>query len=483
MERGRAGPEERRRPRSRAPGPSGGRRRTALVVAAFALGLPGCPPGSPAPGSRLVGCERAAERVVLDADAHLDPSCVYTGGFEIPASGVELDCRGAHLRGAPEAGGRGIEIRAPEGQDLADVTVRNCHVEGFLNGVRVTREGFRSLAPGEEYRNGTRDIVIERSSLRDAHGVGLFVDGYVSGVTIRDNVVAGAGSAGIYLESGSRRNHVEHNLLLDNGHRENGPGGQRFRLLGVDVWFWGVGREGIAVDGSYENTIQGNVLSGNRAGGIFSYENCGEFPDRPSFFERRFPASDNRITGNVFLGGPNGVWLGSRMGENTFPMACSKPAYLEGPLFRVVLDRAANNTVAGNLFQGVAHGVRVEDDGTEVVGNVFVADAPDHHAVLIGTPHRTEALGRPVRGTVVLGNVSAIAGNASPYRWAHGHEDTVFGWNLAEGRRAGLCEGEPVPRQLLIFTLAFGFAAPDGTPPPAPPDLAVPTLGPLPPCE
>lgn len=469
--------------RRRGGGRPGGRALAAALVLVCGLGLSGCLPERLAPDSELIGCERAGERVAVTADSHLDPACVYTGGFDIATSGVTLDCRGARIRGEAAPGSRGIEIEAPEGSDLSDVTVRHCRVEGFLNSLRVTREGFRSLGPGEEYRNGTRDIVIERSWFQGSRGVGIFVDGYVSDVTIRDSVVTGAGSTGIYLETGSRRNRVERNLLLDNGYRENGPDGQAFRLAGVDFWFWGVGREGIAVDGSYENTIRANVLSGNSAGGIFLYKNCGEYPDRPSYFERRFPADDNRIAGNVFLGGRNGVWVGSRMGENTLPMECTDPAYVVGPVQRIVLDHAADNAVVGNVFHGVTHAIRVEDDGTEVLGNVFFADAPDHHAVLVGTPHRTDVLDRPVRGTVVRGNFSAIADNPSPYRWAHGHEDTEFAWNLAEGGLADFCEGEPVPRQPLVFVIAFTLAGPGGTPPATTPDLTVPTLGALPPCE
>ena len=70
-------------------------------------------------------------------------------------SHVTLDCRGALIRGEASPGSRGIEIEAPEGTDLVDVTVRRCRVEGFLNGLRVTREGFRDLEPGAEYRNET----------------------------------------------------------------------------------------------------------------------------------------------------------------------------------------------------------------------------------------------------------------------------------------------------------------------------------------
>ena len=212
-------------------------------------------------------------------------------------------------------------------------------------------------------------------------------------MTIRRNVITGTGSSGIYLETGSKQNRVEGNAIIDNGFRENGAGGTPFTFAGVNLWFWGVGREGISVDGSYENTITGNVLSGNSAGGIFLYKNCGEYPDSGRYFERRDPAADNLIERNVFMSGRNGVWVGSRMGENTLPMDCTDPAYVDQPALRVVLDRAPGNTVRDNEFRDVTYGVRVEDDDTTVEGNTFTGTAPDRHAVIVGTPvpHRRAA--------------------------------------------------------------------------------------------
>ena len=297
-----------------------------------------------------------------------------------------------------------------------------------------------------EYENGLADIVVEDSSFSGSRGVGIFVDGYVEGVTLRRNLVVDTGSSGIYLETGSRRSHVEGNILFRNGYRENGPGGQPFSFAGFDFWFWGIGREGISVDGSYENTIVGNTFAQNSAGGIFLYKNCGEYPDRPAYFERRYPSDDNLIEGNTFLGGTNGVWIGSRMGENTLPMDCTDPAYIDEPLRRVVHDFASDNVVRANTFVGVTYGIRVEDDGNVIEANTFSGDGPGHHAVIIGTPLRTTVLGLPVTGTQLLDNVSTIVGNTHPYRWVTGHEATVDSGNTALGAPVALCQGVEPPR-------------------------------------
>lgn len=460
------------------------RRRAAVViaVAALAAATTACKPPPPAAGSVLIGCDRAGERVQVTVSSHLDPSCTYTAGLDIRASDVTLDCQGALIQSAPGAGGRGILVSTPIDVPLHDVTVRNCTVSGFLNSLRVTRDGFRTLPEGAEYENGLANIVVERSTFRDSRGVGVFVDGYVEGVTLQNNTVTATGSSGIYLETGSRRTRVQGNHIVGNGFRENGPGGQLTTFAGTDFWFWGVGREGISVDGSYENEIVGNVIERNSAGGIFLYKNCGEYPDRPSYFERRFPSDRNLIEGNVIVDETTGIWVGSRMGENTLPMDCTDPAYVDEPLRRVVHDFASDNTVRSNVIADTTYGIRVEDDGNRIEANRFVADAPGRHAVIIGTPLRTTVLGLPVTGTVLIDNQAELAGNDFPYRWVTGHAGTTAVGNTAHGQPVELCQGVEPPRSPLIIVIAVALAGPGGTPPATTPDLTFPVLGELADC-
>lgn len=452
----------------------------AIAVLLAVASLTACEPlPPPEPGSTLLDCSQGGERVVLTASVHLDPSCTYSG-FDIVASGVTLDCRRARIVGP--SGGRGIEIIAPPDTALTDVTVRNCRVEGFLNSIRIMREGFRTYAEGEEYLTPTADIVFEDNRFFGSRGVGVYVDAYVEDVTIRGNTIDGFGSTGIYLETGSRRNRVEGNSIINGGYVENGPQGQARAFNGVQVWFWGVGREGLAIDGSYENVVVGNAFHNNSAGGIFLYKNCGEYPESPRYFERRHHADGNLIEGNTFVGGRDGVWVGSRMAENTLPMECTDPAYVDEGLTRIVRDYAADNVVRGNRFVEVTYGIRVEDDGTVVEGNTFEGSDPAQHPVIIGTPYRTDVLGEPVSGTVLVDNVSTVAGNTSPYRWVHGHDSTTEAGNTALGVPAPTCEGEDPPRRPFIFVIAVAPMGPGGTPPTTTPDLTVPVLGELPPC-
>ena len=325
--------------------------------------------------------------------------------------------------------------------------------------------------------------MIEGSKVGGSHGVGIYVDGYVTRTTIRHDVIDGAGSSGIYLEAGSADNVVEQNTIRNNGYIENGPGGQLVTFAGAQFRFWGIGREGISIDGSRRNQVIGNSFSGNSAGGVFLYTNCSEYVhQRPdTWFPRRYGADDNVISGNSFDGGINGVWVASRMGENVLPMDCSDPAYVSTAAQRISLDRAARTTVSRNTFRDVVYGVRVEDDGTTVAGNRFIAGSGSSYAVIVGTPYRTSVLAQPVRDTSIIGNRAEISGNPSPYRWVDGETGTVFTRNVADDVPVGWCSGADLPRGPFVFVIAVAFEPP-GSPVTPPPDLTVPVVGPPPAC-
>jgi parallel beta-helix repeat protein len=428
---------------------------------------------APVPGSRMIDCSQADTLVTVDASSHLDPACTWTRGVRIVASDVVLDCQGARIVG-PERR-YGIEISAPTTVALSNITVRNCYVEGFLNNVHIIREGFRDLTEGEEYDNAFSNILIEDSTLMGSRGVGIFVDGYVTGVTLRNLHIEGSGSSGVYLEAGSKDNVVDNNDIINNGYSENGPQWQEFELSGLTFWFWGTGREGLSIDGSRFNRIVDNRFSGNSYGSIFLYKNCGEFVnERPQrWWHRRYGADGNIIEGNSFTDEPNGVWIASRMGENILPMDCSDPQYRLG----YSLDYGADNVVRDNLFDNVTYGVRVEDDGNTITGNRFSGDGAQQ-AVVVGTRYRTVTLGLPVRGTTVTGNTAMIPANPEPYRWIYQQQSTTFGGNVSVGDPVVICEGVPLRTGPFVMTVAVTT----GDNPPTEPPPAIPPPAPLPPC-
>jgi hypothetical protein len=464
------------------------RRRSVLAVAvvvSLAGALGACTAVTPPrPGRQVVGCDRASERVTLTTSAVLDPSCTYTGGFDIIASNVVLDCRGAHLQGAPDESRHGVAVSAPVDSDLVDVTIRRCTIDGFFHAVDIARDGVTGLAAGHEYDHHLRHVVVEDSHLVHSRGVGLYVHPYVTGTVVRRDVIDGSASTGVYLDEGSRDAKITQNVVTGNGFVENGPGGTNTNFGGLDVRFWGPGREGIAVDGASDNVIAHNVIAGNSAGGVFLYTNCGEnvHTDPANWLDHRYGAEHNVVAANVIAGAGTGVWIGSRMGENVVVMDCSDVPYVSGPLQAITLDRAPYNTARDNVIVGADFGVRVEDDDATITRNRFVGSGASQYAVVVGTPYRTRVLDHPVTDTVVTGNDATITGNASPYRWVAGVDGLRDARNTALGHAATFCLAPDVPRGPFVMVYAVALQDPS-QPPVAPPPYTVPSLGELPACD
>lgn len=462
-----------------------GMRRIATLVAVVAIGLGGVATAVPAGADTaipVVGCDRANTRIELTASARLDPSCTYTEGVTISASHVELDCDQALIQ--KRGGGIGILVTTPSDVDLVDVTIRGCRVDGFLNSIHLRRDGFNHLPAGEEYVHQLDGVHVEGNLLTNSRGVSIYVDGYVTGTVVTHNVVLGAGSDAVYLDAGSRYGAVLENALVHNGYGENGPEGQVTDFNGVQFRSWGPGREGIAVDGSRDNLIARNWIVGSSAGGVFLYTNCGEYVHQQpeSWVEHRFGAEHNVVEDNIISGGENGVWVGSRMAENVFPMDCSDEPYVSSPIQAITLDRAANNTIRGNTILEVTYGVRVEDDGTRVVRNTFLGTDASKWAVIVGTPFRSTVLGHPVTNTTVRGNRSRIVGNASPYRWVTATVGLLAWRNRALGADTAFCEAPEPPRGPFVMTYAIAVQ-PANAPPVPKPDFEIPRLGALPACS
>jgi parallel beta-helix repeat protein len=454
---------------------------TALVVM---IGLGGAAAVTPAAADTVpvVGCDRADTRISLSASATLDPSCTYTQGIDIVASNVVLDCDNALIQRS--GGGIGILVTTPADVDMVDVTIRHCRVDGFLNSIHLRRDGFNHLAAGEEYVHHLDGVHVEDNLLTNSSGVSVYVDGYVTGTTIAHNGIFNAGSDAVYLDAGSRYGTVVENALVHNGYQENGDEGQLTDFNGVQFRSWGPGREGIAIDGSRDNLVARNWIVDSSAGGVFLYTNCGEYVHQQpaSWVEHRYGAEGNHVEDNIISGGENGVWVGSRMAENVFPMDCSDVPYVSGPIQAITLDRAANNTIRRNTIMNVTYGVRVEDDGTRVVRNTFLGADGSKWAVIVGTPFRATVLHHPVTNTLVRGNRSLIVGNTSPYRWVTEVDGLVAYRNRASGAEAGFCEAPEPPRGPFVMTYAIAVQ-PAGAPPVPKPDFEIPRLGALPACS
>ena len=417
-----------------------------------AIGPDPTPVGTVDPGSTLVGCAQATQRITATSSVHLDPSCVYTRGVEITASNVTLDCRGASLVRDPAFGKPGILIETPADTPLHDVTVRNCHVSLFDNNLRVSRSGFKDLVPGAEYDNGTSNILIENNTFTDSANSGVFINGFVAGVRFARNSVTGSGSVGIYLEAGSRDSVVEQNVVADNGWEDVIPGPASITIGMTTVYYLSTGREGIAVDGSRDNVIRDNVVTHNAAGGIFAYKNCGEDASAAGHWVRLYGASGNLISHNVVGDGPNGIWIGSRAAENQLFMDCSDTPIVDDPALKVYLDPAPDNTVEFNRVDAMTNAIRVEADGTTVHGN-FLGTAD--RGVLVGSKYLTTVLSAPITDTTIAVNTTTAV--ADPYSWIWGTGTTTFEANTADQDIAALLPGtQPTINPFLFVIQVLG---------------------------
>jgi hypothetical protein len=433
----------------------------AVLVAAGCVPPHPSPPVSPAdevePGSQLIGCDQATQRIVVSGTVHLDPSCTYTRGIDIRTSNTTLDCRGASIAFAGQREDRqGILIETPVDVPLDHVTVHNCNVSGFApNNLRVRRVGFKDLVQGQEYAVPTSDIRIEHSKFSGSDGSGIFLDGFVTGVTLDDIEVVDSGAVGVYFEAGSKDNVLEHSRIHRNGFKDVVPEGVPIVVNGTELRYESTGREGIAVDGARNTVIRDNWIAGNSYGGIFFYKNCGEDattnPD--GHWVRHYGATGNLVERNFISSEKNGIWVASRAAENQSFMDCSDTPYIDAPARRVFLDPASGNTIRDNSFLFVERGIRVEDDATTIEGNRFSDVDPSHQAILVGTKERTNVLARPVTDTVITGNRADIAGNDTPYRWIWGQASTTFTDNLSRQSATALTEGTQPPINPFLFAI------------------------------
>lgn len=334
--------------------------------------------------------EVCGENLVIQQSMQLKPGCRYTGTTIIAASNVTLDCQGATLDAAAEkvftlvVGGR---------RAVTDVEVKNCVVTGSRrHGVFVGLTALDTRKPlgadgRPDYDQHPRRVVLRNvSAVRNAN-VGIYVDDYVQDVQILDSLAEGNASTGIYLEHSSRNNRIINTRVVNNG----------FGTASGVTGALNTSREGIAVDSSAGNVIENNVITGNKAGGIFLYRNCGERPDMEQSVLRWQPSSGNTIRGNTVEGGRVGIWVASRQEMVLRPEKCQLRA---DPANGVFPDAAPDNTVTGNTIRNVEVGIRVADDGNVIEDNQVAATGD---CLMLGSGQR-DRMRRPVQNLTIRAN-------------------------------------------------------------------------------
>lgn len=317
----------------------------------------------------------------------LERGCVYNQTIVINESNVSVDCDGAILDGLNKKK-YGILING-KGRPLRNVSVSNCTVKNFsAQGVLVTSgiPDYQRVSDREyNYSMSPTDIMLKNLVVENSGGVGVFFHSYVTHAVLQDSKVIASRGAGIYLEHSSRDNSLINNVIKNNGRWDGPKTGQR---------------EGVAIDSSARNLIQGNDFINNSAGGVFLYKNCGQRFSKGRSVIRWQPSNDNVIKGNRFFDEKVGVWVASRQSRNQLKSDCGdKPLDSEGKYFQ---DFANHNAIEGNKFCRNKVPIKIEGDDNLVRNNR--ADVSTGKWISQPTTMRARLTGIPTSGNKIYDN-------------------------------------------------------------------------------
>ncbi|OLF37126.1 hypothetical protein BTV98_09475 [Psychrobacter sp. Cmf 22.2] len=351
----------------------------------------------------VIDCAQLTPKQTVPIKGHntLSKNCDLTGQsirFELSDSHSSLDCQGAQLSTSADDSSKAsaILIRPKTDAAIEDITVANCHVEGYGHALHIRQysnpnqrytRGF--IDPAANRALAPRDIRVINVSSQGSINSGMFVGDHVHGVTFEQLYVQNAGTVGLYLEFGSRDNVIKNSVFVGNGFRTFKPN-----------------REAIAVDSSSNNRIENNQFIHNGAGSILLYRNCFEHADDPSrsnHFKRTESSRDNIIRGNVFQDEPVSVWVASRQSRNLKGFECGAYLVKQTPFASYHLDSAKDNQIIDNQFAQVEQGIIVEDDGTLIRDNTFAADV--NLPIKVGSKVREDSAAGPIKNTLIKNNI------------------------------------------------------------------------------
>lgn len=184
----------------------------------------------------------SADPLTLTADTILAED--HAGSIIVGADGITLDCAGHSITGT--GSGTGISL-----EDRTGVTVKNCHVSNFENGIRVIRSPNNTLEKNDVSDNVVNGIVVAFVS----HGTRLVEN------TVNRN------RTGIVVRFDSNGNTIVGNTVNENFHGLLVVGSQNNVI--TDNTASDNGNNGIfLLRGSHENTIRRNTANGNVRAGI-----------------------------------------------------------------------------------------------------------------------------------------------------------------------------------------------------------------------
>lgn len=322
---------------------------------------------------------------IIDNNVSLNSRDVIKKGFLITKSNITFDCNGATLDGGNKLP-YGILIDS-KGKNINNIVVKNCNLKGFTkNAIYVgwlIGDNLKSnISKTVIYSNHPNNISLINNNIFNNSANGIYVDDYVSIVKILNSKIYKNGGVGIYLEFSSKENTIINNMIYGNGYGKYGR------------------REGLAIDGSFNNLVKSNNFFNNTAGGVFLYKNCQENSKFKYSAVRKDGASFNTIKNNNFYNEKVGVWIASRQSKNLQAQQCG-----DKPMYKNIYyeDFANNNILTENNFCKVERGIIVEGDFNKIYNNSFGEDVKSN--IFLPVTARQKYLKRPQIGNLIKENI------------------------------------------------------------------------------
>ncbi len=352
-----------------------------IVWAWFVLGLTSCQKAIEYPKG-IKG-----EIVVVDGTLKLTQDTVGKQ-YNIADNSV-LDCDGHTLRASYEGG----RTKYAVGLYGNNSRIINCVIDGYITGISVDsripqKEQYRlGKLPKEEalvyieelHKRVKTHKTIKNNLFKNIVKTPIFVQMFARDTIISNNIFDSAGTMAIYLDAYSSGAVISGNVINASGYNHIS------------------GREGIAIDASWNNKIFDNTFSANNIAAITLYKNCGE-----RGIPRYYGADYNVISGNQFVDESKGVWIASRADRNRFPDCIDEPIY--GNIAR---DVARFNWIENNSYKYTRVAVDIRDDDNTIINNLLRTSV-----IQEGSATRT-AVGDPVVSNIIENNVTTVADTAS----------------------------------------------------------------------
>jgi len=267
-----------------------------------------------------------------------DMTGAVTSALTIAASDIVIDCNGHRIIGGNMTGW-GVF-----GLSVTNVTLRNCDIGGFNNGVQFLM---------------STDVMLENNVIHD-NNKGIILSGVTNGVLDKANVVRDNDDVGVSVDMGSA------GCVIDGEIRDNGYQGvyvDQSSDIVVTANIHDNGHEGIYVSQSPDFMLEDATVSNNGAGGLQVIDNTGNaFTVLGSAFSGNTgfgiscTESTMTVQNSTFTGEAIGVFAEECDGTNTsftgntFSGTTNATQLLNMDVATIVANYLASNTFSGNVF-------------------------------------------------------------------------------------------------------------------------------------